>query len=50
LGSIEPRTAEGKRRVSRNAYRGGQRSSFRVLMRQVEDLLNQQNNVLQGLR
>jgi hypothetical protein len=48
--STGPRTAEGRRRVSRNAYRGGQRPAFRAFMRQVDALFNQQGDVLQGLR
>lgn len=37
--STGPRTADGKRRVSRNVYRGGRRAEFRQLMRQVRALL-----------
>jgi hypothetical protein len=33
------RTANGKRHVSRNAYRGNHRPEFRQLMRQVRELL-----------
>ena len=44
--STGPRTADGKRRVSRNAYRGGRRAEFRQLMRQVRELLREQDECL----
>lgn len=47
--STGPRTAEGKRRVSRNAYRGGHRPAFRATMQRLRELLAEHDNVLQGL-
>jgi hypothetical protein len=44
--STGPRTVDGKRRVSRNAYRGGHRAEFRKMMRQVRELLREQDDCL----
>ena len=48
--STGPRTDDGKRRVSGNAYRGGRRAEFRKLMRQVRELLREQYDCLSVLR
>jgi hypothetical protein len=48
--STGPNTAEGKRLVSRNAYRGGRRAELRQLMRQVRELLREHNDGLSILR
>ena len=48
--STGPRTPAGKTRVSRNAYRGGQREKLRGLARQFSALIREQRNVLQDLR
>ncbi len=48
--STGPRTAEGKARVSRNAYRGGARPTLRALARQLNELMRDQREVLGDLR
>jgi hypothetical protein len=48
--STGPNTAVGKKRVSRNAYRGSRRAEFRQLMRQVRELLGEQADGLSNLR
>jgi hypothetical protein len=37
--STGPRTADGKQRSARNAYRGNQRGEFRHLMKHMRELL-----------
>jgi hypothetical protein len=44
--STGPQTVDGKRRVSRNAYRGRRRAEFRKSMRQVRELLREQDDCL----
>lgn len=40
------RTAEGKERSSRNAYKGGHRLQLRNLMKELNDLLSEQANLI----
>lgn len=40
------KTAEGKARSSRNAYKGGHRQKFRETMRQLNALLKEQDKLL----
>ncbi len=48
--STGPQTPEGKARVSRNAYRGGERQKFRGLARQLNALIGRERAVLEDLR
>jgi hypothetical protein len=43
--STGPKSPEGKARVSRNSYRGGQRPAIRVLMRDIDKLLDVQAEI-----
>jgi len=45
--STGPRTAEGKARVARNAYRGGEREKFRAIVRGLNALLREQRQGLE---
>lgn len=47
--STGPRTAQGKRKVSGNAYRGGQRQKFREEMKELREILKEQNELLEVL-
>ena len=42
--STGPRSAEGKSKVARNACKGGERQRLRELMRQMRELLNEQES------
>lgn len=44
--STGPRTAEGKARTSRNAFKGGTRQRLRALARQVNFALREQRSML----
>jgi len=44
--STGPRTAEGKARVSRNGYKGGERQKLRELTRIVNAYLREQRSVV----
>lgn len=41
------RTVEGKAQSSRNAYKGGHRAAFRKIMREMNQLLNEQASQLE---
>jgi hypothetical protein len=45
LKSTGPKSPEGKARVARNCYRGGQRPAIRALMRDIDRLLNVQAEI-----
>jgi hypothetical protein len=47
--STGPRTAAGKARVSRNAYKGGQRPNGRALARELNLLLSDQRRGLRAV-
>jgi hypothetical protein len=40
--STGPRTIEGKARISRNAWKGGQRAKMRALLRELGEVLREQ--------
>ena len=44
--STGPRTPEGKARSSRNRWRGGQREQFRALVRELNEVLDEQGVLL----
>jgi hypothetical protein len=48
--STGPRTPEGKARVSRNAFRGGDRSSINELARMLNSVLRDQRAFINGIR
>lgn len=47
--STGPRTAEGKARTSRNAFKGGQREQLRALVRILNESLREQRDALRRL-
>ena len=46
--STGPRTAEGKARVARNAYRGGARPTLRALAKELNALMREQRSSATG--
>ena len=47
--STGPKTPQGRARVSRNAYRGGERDRFRVLAKQFNVLMREQRRFVDEL-
>lgn len=48
--STGPRSAEGKARASRNAFKGGQRQALRALARQIDAALLEHREALERAR